>query len=109
HVSAAPTPTISSVTISPNGSATVGQTVSVTVTVSNPGNVNVDFTIQVRWASVNVTQMSETLMANQQKSFTISWDTTMYGSGMILIFQDEQWDERFALLCGSSSPPQYSS
>jgi len=111
HVSAAPTPTISSVTISPNGSATVGQTVSVTVTVSNPGNVNVDFTIQVRWASVNVTQMSETLMANQQKSFTLSWDTTMYGAGTstlsVVIFNDGAWSDTSA---GSSyslaAPPQ---
>src|SRR2546428_474706 len=111
HVSTAPTPTISSVTISPNGSATVGQTVSVTVTVSNPGNVNVDFTIQVRWASVNVTQMSETLMANQQKSFTLSWDTTMYGAGTstlsVVIFNDGAWSDTSA---GSSyslaAPPQ---
>src|SRR3989441_723163 len=111
HVSTAPTPTISSVTISPNGSATVGQTVSVTVTVSNPGNVNVDFTIQVRWASVNVTQMSETLLANQQKSFTLSWDTTMYGAGTstlsVVIFNDGAWSDTSA---GSSysltAPPQ---
>ncbi len=111
HVSAAPTPTISSVTISPTGSATIGQTVSVNVTVSNPGNVNVDFTIQVRWASVNVTQMSETLMANQQKSFTLSWDTTMYGAGTstlsVVIFNDGAWSDTNA---GSSyslaAPPQ---
>src|SRR2546427_1366714 len=111
HVSAAPTPTISSVASSPTGSATIGQVVSVTVTVSNPGNVNVDFTIQVRWASVNVTQMSETLMANQQKSFTLSWDTTMYGAGTstlsVVIFNDGAWSDTNA---GSSysltAPPQ---
>src|SRR5205807_3046801 len=100
HVATAPTPTISSVAISPSGSATIGQTVSVNVTVPNPGNVNVDFSIQVRWASVNVTQMSETLMANQQKSFTLSWDTTMYGAGTstlsVVIFNDGAWSNTSA-------------
>jgi hypothetical protein len=90
---------------------TIGQTVSIVVTVSNPGSVNVNFTIQVRWASVNVTQMSETLTANQQKSFTLSWDTTMYGAGTdtlsVVIFNDGAWSNTSA---GSSyslvAPPQ---
>jgi hypothetical protein len=95
HVASASTPTIASVMLSPSGSATIGQVVSVTVTVSNSGGVNVNFTLQVKWGSVTVVQMNETLPANQQKSFSLLWDTTGYGAGVntasVVIFNGGAW------------------
>jgi hypothetical protein len=91
----APTPTIPSVLLVPSDSATIGQVVSVTVTVSNSDGVNINFTLQVKWGSVTVVQMNETLPANQQKSFSLSWDTTGFGAGAntvsVVIFNDGSW------------------
>jgi hypothetical protein len=91
----APTPTITSVVLSPTGSATIGQVVALTVTVSNTGGLNVNFTLQVKWGSVTVVQVNEMVPANQQKSFSLSWDTTGYGAGAntvtVVIFNDGAW------------------
>jgi hypothetical protein len=84
--------------------------------VSNSGGVNVNFTLQVKWGSVTVVQMNETVPANQQKSFNLSWDTTGYGAGAntvsVVIFNDGVWS---ATSTGSSyslvapAPPFFTS
>ena len=72
-------PTISSVTVSPTVTATVGQKVTVTVTVVNSGTVTADFTLRVKWGSVTVVVENETLGPGQTYPYQLSWDTT--GSG----------------------------
>jgi hypothetical protein len=71
----APNLRIDSVNVSSN-QATVGQTVTVTVHVTNNGTVDEKFVINIKWADKTVASMNETLASGQSGTFMIKWDTT---------------------------------
>ncbi len=109
-------PIIGGVTLSPTGTAAIGQTVTVTVTVVNSGTADAAFTVRVKWGSATVAQMNVTLPAGQTKSFTLSWKTTgslaATDTISVVILHGGSWSNSFtgsSYALTSTAPPFFTS
>ncbi len=71
-----PSIVITNVAILPTGSITIGQRVTVTVTVLNNGTNTQTFTLRILWGDLTVAQQTETLNPGEQRPFPLSWDTS---------------------------------
>ncbi len=71
-----PSIVVTNVAILPTGSITIGQRVTVTVTVLNNGTATQTFTLRILWGDLTVAQQNETLNPSEQRSFPLSWDTS---------------------------------
>ncbi len=76
---------VTSLSVSPTGSVTVGQAVSVTVTVLNNGTVNGDYQLQVLWGNFVVSRPNGTLPMNDPQQLNIPWDTSRFPAGTFAV------------------------
>ncbi len=67
---------VTSLSVSPTGNITIGQTVSMTATVLNNGTLTGDFTLQIIWNNLLVAQRNGTLAPNKDQSISLAWDTS---------------------------------
>ncbi len=76
---------ITSLSISPTSSVTVGQPISVTVTVLNNGTINGDYQLQVLWDNLVVSRPNGTLPLNNPQQLNIPWDTSRFPAGTFAV------------------------
>ncbi len=75
-VTVKPSIVVTNISVSPTGPVTIGQRVTVTVTILNNGTSTQDFTVQILWGDLIVAQQTGTLSPGQEKPFTFYWDTS---------------------------------
>jgi hypothetical protein len=73
-------PSLGSVSLSSH-SVTIGSKVVVPVSVTNNAPISQKMTVQLRWGAITVNSTDVTLGPGEQRTVTLSWDTSQYGPG----------------------------